>query len=271
MNLKELSLTEIQQGSFEILKKIKEIFDENGWKYYLAYGTLLGAIRHKGFIPWDDDIDIWVPRDDYEKFIDYCQKNPDKLYPFELFHYRTNPKYIYLIARVSDPRYVIEYYNSKEYGLGLFVDVYPLDGVDENNTFYMKKMYKLFRKINIAGKVKYTPSNNILKSIIKFFYFKYLHLLDLNKILIKSDRLVQKYSYNNSNTINCTSWNIGFNYNLKKSYFESGECFKEFNGEMFRVPIEYDKCLKAMYGNYMELPPKEQRVAHHYYRAFKKV
>ena len=85
---KKLSLKEIQEESFKILEKLKEIFDQNGWKYYLAYGTLLGAIRHEGFIPWDDDIDLWVPREDYEKFISYCLNNKEKLKPFELIHYK---------------------------------------------------------------------------------------------------------------------------------------------------------------------------------------
>ena len=125
---KELSLKEIQQGSYEILKVIKRIFDENNWRYYLVYGTLIGAVRHNGFIPWDDDIDIWIPRPDYEKFIDYCIEHKEELYPLELIHYKTNDKYIYPIARMSDSRYIINYDNAKEYGLGLFVALYPVAG-----------------------------------------------------------------------------------------------------------------------------------------------
>ena len=75
MRKRDMTIEEIQKGSLTVLKKIREIFDKNGWKYYLAYGTLIGAVRQKGFIPWDDDLDIWVPRQDYEKFITYCKTN----------------------------------------------------------------------------------------------------------------------------------------------------------------------------------------------------
>ena len=148
---KELTLQEIQQETFKVLCKIKEIFDANGWKYYLAYGTLIGAIRHNGFIPWDDDIDIFVPRSDYEKFIDYCIKNKDAIYPFELIHYRTNKNYIFTIGRFSDSRYKIDYNTKKAYGLGLFVDLYPLDFYDLNDKKTISKINRINKKIQILG------------------------------------------------------------------------------------------------------------------------
>ena len=111
----ELSLQEIQKGSLEILRIVAKICDKQGLIYYLAYGTLIGAIRHKGFIPWDDDIDIWMPRNDYKKFIEYFIKHKDELKPYELFSVYNNVDYPYEISRISDNRYVLDVDNEAPY------------------------------------------------------------------------------------------------------------------------------------------------------------
>lgn len=273
MENKELSLEETQKGSFEVLKKIKKIFDTNGWKYYLTYGTLIGCIRHKGFIPWDDDIDIWVPRNDYEKFIQYCKENKEELKPFELIHYSNNDKYIYPISRFSDTRFRIDYDNAKDYGLGLFVDIYPLDGIDNNDKRFKKKIIGMERKIDFMGKTKYNASKPIIKSIFKHLYYLMVKNGNLNKTLEKIDKLSQKYDFNSSEYFNCVCWCLHAERIYKKDLLDGGnnlECFKEFNGEMFRVPYNYDECLKIVYGDYMKLPPEKDRIAHHFYKVYKK-
>ena len=126
--MKELTLREIQLGELGVLKKLKEICEDQGLRYFLFFGTLLGAIRHKGFIPWDDDVDVGMPREDYEKLLGYFRENSDALLPFRLMHFSTNENYIYPIARICDTRYQVDYSETKEYGLGLFIDIYPFDG-----------------------------------------------------------------------------------------------------------------------------------------------
>lgn len=266
----ELSLNEIQQGSFQNLLKVKEIFDKNSWKYYLTYGTLIGCIRHRGFIPWDDDVDIWVPRPDYEKFVNYCIEHKEELYPYELIHYRTNNKYIYPIARFSDSRYKNDYTNAKEYGLGLFIDIYPLDGYCEHDVILNTKIRHLKKLICLCGSKKMIKGNSKIKNILKIPYYSIVKNRNLNKLLEKIDKLAQKYSYEDSEIVECTCWAqkmYGYNKSLLK---EDTELFKEFNGIEFRVPIGYDKILKKIYHNYMELPPEEERIAHHFYTITKK-
>ena len=136
----ELTIKEIQAGSLEVLKKFIDICDGQDLQYFIAYGSLIGVVRHKGFIPWDDDLDVWMPRRDYELFINYCINNSNSIKPFQLMHYRTNPNYVYAIARLSDSRYETDYNNIKEYGLGLFIDIYPLEGW-ENDPRYIKNIY----------------------------------------------------------------------------------------------------------------------------------
>ena len=139
---KELTLREIQLGELKILKKIKEICSLINIDYFLFCGTLLGAVRHHGIIPWDDDIDVGMMRKDYEIFVSYCKEHDKELLPFKLFHYTTNKKYIYPIARLVDTRYVVDYKDFKDYGLGLFVDLYPFDGcgnsIEERDYIFKK-------------------------------------------------------------------------------------------------------------------------------------
>lgn len=272
-NKKELTLQEIQKAGLKVLLKLKEIFDENGWDYYLGYGTLLGAVRHKGFIPWDDDIDIWVPRADYEKFVQYCIDNKKKLKPFELHHYKTNKKYIYPIARFSDSRYKIEYNDAEDYGLGIFVDVYPFDGYDKSDVKQNKKIQKLQNIISICGNKKMIKSGNALKNLVKIPYYKYnvfRHKKNLNKVIEKVDKIAQKHSFEDAKRVNCVAWSFEGENFLKKWIVDGKKKQLSFCGTKMSVPSDYDKVLKMQYGGYMKLPPEEERIGHHLYSAYKK-
>lgn len=268
---KELTLKEIQEGSFEVLKKVKKIFDENGLKYYLAYGTLIGTVRHEGFIPWDDDIDIWVPRPDYEKFIEYCINNKESIKPLELIHYLVNDKYIYPIARISNSEYYIDYKNVKNYGLGLFVDIYPLDGSNLNDIKLKNKIKRVNKDICLHGQLKYEKSKSVLKTIIKYPYYRFIKSLSMTKLLKKNEILSKKHSFEEEEKCSCVSWSTKeVEFDKKLLMTDEKECFMKFNGELFRVPIGYDEILTKIYGDYMKLPPENERIAHHYYKAYKK-
>lgn len=266
MDEKELTLQQIQQGSYQVLLKFKEICEKNSFRYWLAYGTLIGAIRHKGFIPWDDDIDVQMPREDYEKFVDYCIANKDSLKPFELHHYRTNKKYIYPIARLSDSRYSIDYLNTKEYGLGLFIDIYPVDEVDIQNKDLAKKRRKYMRRIGYAGVVRIEINKGIIQ-IVRMLYFVISRFFNSNKLLAKYDSLFKSNRFGKGN-YGCYIWENKL-YDVKKEWY-SFDSKVSFNGEMFPVPQQYDLILKTIYGDYMSLPPESDRVPHHEYKSFKK-
>ena len=170
--MKALTAREVQLGELEVLKKLDEICSQLNLRYFLTYGTLLGAVRHQGFIPWDDDVDVMMPRPDYEKLIEYLQFNEKELSPFKLMHYRTNKEYIYPISRFVDTRYWIDYEGTTDYGLGLFVDIYPLDGCG-NTAQHAEKVMKS-NKLDIAlmdivgnDKYKVSVSGGFLRSTAK--------------------------------------------------------------------------------------------------------
>ncbi len=262
--MKELTLQEIQQGSFNVLLKFKEICEQLNLNYFLAYGTLIGAIRHKGFIPWDDDIDVWMPRPDYERFVQYC--TDADLAPFCLKHYKTCREYIYPIARLVDTRYKIDYSDAKDYGLGLFIDIYPLDGVKSGSKKQARTRKNYIRKIGMLGASHYIKPRNKLKNIVKKIYYAFYKNTDINRVIAKADCAAKHYDYNQYDNVACTVWEP--KECLDKCDFISAVDV-EFNGQFFKAPFGYDSLLKKLYGDYMKLPPENERIAHHYYKAYK--
>lgn len=272
--MKELSIKEIQDSQFVILKKIKEICEKNNIKYFLGYGTLLGAVRHKNFIPWDDDVDIIMLRPDYERFVFYCNKYNESLEPFCLKHYTTDSNYIYPISRFTDKRYFVDYNNSKNYGLGIFVDIYPFDGCG-NNEFEGESIYSRMRLlvslVNNGGCKKFVKTVGSTKTNAFRYMLFILSRLFGQKIFIKwIDNLAKKHSITNSEFVGNIVWAPGINEfrSYRKDIFNE-TIQLSINGENFSASRYYDEYLKKLYGDYMILPPEEDRVGHHNYKAYK--
>ena len=159
--MEELTLRQMQEGALNILKKLDGICREQGLRYFLFYGTLIGAIRHKGFIPWDDDLDVAMPRPDFDKLVAYCRQHRQELQPMQLMTVDDNPRYVYPIARFSDTRYRVKYQGIRDYGLGLFVDVYPLDGcgnTEEEARAWVQQPMRDVKFINCCAADRFTPS-----------------------------------------------------------------------------------------------------------------
>ena len=129
MERHELTIKETQRISLEILHTVAEICEEQHLRYALIYGTLIGAVRHHGYIPWDDDVDIMMPRPDYDKLLVYLKDHIQEYPHLQVFNRDECPEYPYMITRISDDRYVIEMANEKPFGMGVFIDIYPYDGL----------------------------------------------------------------------------------------------------------------------------------------------
>jgi len=122
-------MREIQLVSLEILHTVATICEEQNFRYSLIYGTLIGAIRHHGYIPWDDDVDIMMPRRDYDQFLEYMKIHRKEYPDLRIFNLDECKEYPYMITRISDDRYIIKMENEKPYGMGVFIDIYPYDGL----------------------------------------------------------------------------------------------------------------------------------------------
>ncbi len=267
---KELTLREIQLSSLDILKYIDKACRDNKLKYYLAYGTLIGAIRHNGFIPWDDDIDIMMPRKDYDTLINILQTK--EIEPYKLFTPK-DKEYPYGISRLSDSRYVLDVDNEKPYGIGTFVDIYPIDcfGNSYDDMVRIKRKASkysslLFLSTRSHFKIAHTKG---IKKFIKFPAFILAKIIGKNYFKKKLEKIKHKHTDDQGKYIGCLVWGSdGEKGIFEKELFNTAIRVKFENGT-FLIPKEYNKILSQLYGDYMKMPPKSKQTPHHDYRAYK--
>ncbi len=257
--MREILLEEAKKIELDILIDIANFCDTHGLRYYLAYGTLIGAIRHKGFIPWDDDIDITMPRADYNEFL-RTYNAEGKIY--RVIDPRTNIA-CHTFAKVIDTRTVkIEPMVNYKETLGIDVDIFPLDGMPESDKEYNRwynQLYRLYKKHTYSVM---TPNSKSWWQNFKLRIRRF-GVPQREKLLKKTEALHKPYPYENSTyvgAIECQwSWRKD---RTKKDAYES-TVDVEFEGLRFKAPIGYDTVLRNIYGDYMQLPPEEKRVTHH--------
>lgn len=264
MENKPLTLQEIQQGSYVVLKKLKQIFDEHGWRYYLAFGTLIGAVRHQGFIPWDDDIDLYIPRKDYEEFVKYCIEHKEEIKPFEILDYRTNKDYPYAIGRFSDTRYHCVYPGIKDYNLGLYVDLYPLDNLDITDSKYRQKQLRMVKDLWICIDRHVSPIKKIILTLVTPFVLLKNGVCSKSLLIKKINVRAQKFNDKETGYVAINAWANHLKPDPVEDFFSSEQELL-FEDQKFRVPADYDRQLRRIFGDYMKLPPEDQRYASHEY------
>lgn len=271
----ELSIKETQQVSLEILKVIADICEEQNFRYALIYGTLIGAVRHHGFIPWDDDVDIMMPRPDYERFLKYFKANQHKYPHLKLFNRQECENYPYMISRLSDSRYEIIMENEEPYGIGVFVDIYPYDGLGNTKKEALKYGLKgdhlsslCYQSTRKHFSIETTSSP--IRKLVKFPVFVVSKAIGKNYFQDKLEKLAAVKNYDDSKYVGCVTWlSWGEKDIFLKKWFDETLIVK-FDKYKFRIPKYYDKILSHEYGDYMQLPPKEERIGHHFYKAYLK-
>ncbi len=249
-----------------IAREIKRICDENNIKYFIIAGTLLGAIRHGGFIPWDDDMDIGMLREDYEKFIniaktdlgeDFFLQTPETDYNYGLTFAKILLKGTVLVEETTASN------NAQK---GIFVDIFPFDVAPESEsdreshnkkTYFYKRLLLAKLNYNIAGKREYVKRMIyfILKIMSKFF--------SREKLEKKLDDEITRYNSQKTDDI----VNIGGAYGYKKETIKASWVRKTveipFEDMTIAAPIDYIKYLETFYGDYMTPPPEDKRYNRH--------
>lgn len=265
-----ITVDESKQIQLNILKAIRSICDENGLRYYLAYGTLLGAIRHRGFIPWDDDIDIAMPRSDYNKFLEIAKSDV-----FDLYSIETNKDYIYSFAKASDKSTIVKPDGIKcKAEVGVSVDIFPIDGAGQDMSEAVSKVNAtavLFGLSIGATWKKYIPgrTKSKKKNLMRFGCFVLGRFVNQRKVLEKFNRIVAQNSYEDAELVTVYSSDVRVKEIMPKSVY--GAPIKvPFEDDYFNAPADYDTYLTKVYGNYMQPPPVEQRIPLHTANVFRK-
>ena len=261
-------LRRLQLVELELLKKFQETAEKHNIKYFALGGTLLGAVRHKGFIPWDDDIDIGIPREDYERFIRICQT--EKM-PFELHTFRNDSNHYRYFSRIEDPTVKIRRTdNTVEEISSAWIDVFPLDGMPNGelmrklhkfHVLYRRAMYKLScfsLGVNVNKKNRPLSERIIVKIGLILPVEKFL---STKNQLVKLDKTLKKYPYRKSHYLVNAMGAYKFNEMFHKKYYGKGKLYR-FEDITIMGPIDYDTVCTQLYGDYMT-PPSEDAKNHH--------
>lgn len=272
---KELTLQESQNISLEIMHTIADICEAEQFRYSLVYGTLIGAVRHHGFIPWDDDLDIMMPRPDHDKLLSYLKKHIEEYPHLRVFNHQECSAYPYMITRISDDRYEIEMANEKPYGMGVFIDIYPYDGLGDTPEEALKYGLKGDRLSSLcyqATRDHFAIENttSALRKFIKLPVYLVSKLCGKDWFQNKLERLARVKDYDASEYVGCVVWLSGGMKDIFPRKWFDETVMAAFGKYEFRIPKEYDQILRHIYGDYMKLPPENERIGHHFYKIFEK-
>lgn len=248
----------------EILSYIHNICINNGINYSLIGGSLIGAIRHNGIIPWDDDIDIILDSEQYFKLIE-CIKN-DNNKKYKLLNNENNDSYFYPFAKVVDTETImIESDTKKIEDYGIYVDIFKYNNYPNNRLvakIHYNRMMFYKKLIGMYSTLEYNKSlkNNILK--------KYVNIVGIKYILSKYDKICNFYNKKKKSHV-ISNWPA---YGFKKE-LQMQENIREYEIVKFEnidvmIFKNYDKVLRQTFNDYMKLPPKEERISHHNSEAY---
>ena len=241
----EMNDDQIRECQYGIMKFLKKICDENDIDYYLAYGTLLGAVRHHGFIPWDDDVDIYIKGKDIDKFADLVNKSER----YQVITCKNCNDYYDQLSLMIDTSTVADINAFPlQATSGVSIDIFPLYGLPE----------KKEELAEYAAKIKKMESE------------KWSHIHEPAKCIETTRKIQEFISGYDYDVEKYTGFILSPYYikdHLKKEHF-SEKKYMTFEDEIFCVPGDYDAILKTIYGDYMSLPPIEKRTKRHYYKAY---
>ncbi len=280
--MREINSAELKQIQLDMLLDFAMFCDKNNLTYYLGGGTLLGAVRHKGFIPWDDDIDIMMPREDFEKAV--------KLYWHEYYRFNyitNNNEWTEQIGKVCDIRTYLNNDSLKNTDVNdinsIGIDVCPIDylpngDVKQKILFWMAELIKAIHSASVLT-IKPTKRFNDrnagilcwkkwLRTGVKYIFIGLFGNTNprfwvdlLNRLVIRKNLTTYKYMAGIVSVIH------GSKEKMPIEIYEP-KILLDFEGYKFWSPHNYDYYLKRLYGNYMELPPVEKRQSHHNFKAY---
>ena len=255
----------------DILKAFMQICERHQLRYYCCAGTAIGAVRHHGIIPWDDDIDVIMPRPDYDRLLQIAKE--EDFGNYEIISPYSDPTYPLYFSKISNRNTTLIEDRHIPCVTGLYVDIFPLDATDDN----VEKAKRL--------KAKYTKIINRLNAVSTHNTFgEYMLLLtdpkEWGRFVIKTiayfcrskvrchliaqmDEISHRYDYDKARNVQVYTGSYGFKEVFPKEWLGEGKMFP-FEDIEVPLPQEYDKYLRHFFNDYMQFPPEEQRVEKHH-------
>jgi len=271
--MKELSVAGMRDCQIKLLNRFDEVCRQQGFRYFLSGGTLLGAVRHRGYIPWDDDIDVMMPRPDYEQMLKSRDAfNEDDYLLFSPYG-KEITSYPYTYAKYYDcSTELIEMPETKHIKSHIYIDIFPIDGLpadEEECDKYFKQigtLKKLHRFFSIA---KYNCNYG---SIVRKTAWRMVAFLANNSVIHmiqkRLDAKLQKIDYDAADYVAVIVAGYGKREKTSKLAYEQQLIM--FEGKPYSGIRGYDEYLTNLYGDYMQLPPKEKQIRTHDYIAYRK-
>lgn len=263
--MEKISLEQTKKIQVNMLEYIHNICEKNNINYFLIGGSLLGAVRHKGMIPWDDDIDIALLRNDYNKLISILKK--EKSNEYMILNNQIQKDYFYPFSKLINKKTVLIENNFESIeNYGVYVDIFAIDSLPEDEKEINKryKMQKRYQNMIFLAAADNSKNKNILKRIMRDFCKKILKLYGYKNIVNKYDRICTKYNYLKNSKLAISNWPIYSKENEIQKLADYKNIMEiEFEKLYVKVPKNYDRILTTAFGNYMELPPEEKRVSNH--------
>lgn len=271
--MRKIELPEMKERLVKMVEYLDKLCDANGLTLYMSGGTLLGAVRHKGFIPWDDDIDMYLTRPDYDKLIEIFKENGNNV-KYKLLCHELDHNYLYGFAKLVDSNtLLIEKGGNAGVEMGLYVDVFPIDGLGNDIKTAKKHMKKLNKYITLNLALLVKPWRKEV-SFAKNFAIACIRVLaktyGAEKLHKKMSEIVHSLPYEDSKYVGEFIDEIGDKRIMLKSEMYDGYELMDFENIKLKAPKNWDKWLTQFYGDYMQLPPEEKRVLTHGYELYDK-
>lgn len=274
--MKELTAEELKEWKriiTDVLREFHDICQKNGFRYFACGGTAIGTVRHKGIIPWDDDIDVSMPRPDYDRFINYCMSHD--LGDYEMAGPHITENYPIPFIKLCSRKTTLIEEDDTPCIIGAYIDIFPIDGTSDDiqEAVRLKKRYnRIWNKLEaISTRNSFSEYMALLKTphewgrfIVKtvgFFFRKPLRKYLLHLL----DSISRKHPFETSSNIviYCGSYNE--KEIMPKTFCEGDDISMPFEDISIMMPSGYDDYLTRIYGDYMQLPPVEKQVSHHFH------
>ena len=264
--MRKLSIEEAKKIELDILDFIDSFCKEHGINYCINYGTLIGAIRHKGFIPWDDDIDLSMTRENYEKFIQLFSEKQSR---YKLLSLETDDQYFNNFIKIVDPTTkIIDTRNTKTYDSGVFIDIFPMDTFNDSKVVDICYKLESFKLLSFSKHKNIVYGDSKLKDLIRTLFWLLLRPVSPRFFANQIEKQIQKYRVKDGKYI------AFIPSKAKEKEIFPRDMFDElietpFEHLVLPAPKRFDVVLKQFYDDYMTVPPKEKQIYIHEFEAYK--